>query len=212
MLEEQKRNTFSNEDREMYHRIKELEIERRDFKSVEGRLNASNQKLTDELRDKSREFEEIKKSMKEIEGKLKKVIDEMKRKMKAIEQKGKVEIEELGIKLRESEEKFTVVDGVEKRHEKESEALRSRVNELENERIKFKRSEGVLIWSNMNASSKFEEKKKELEEVKKVLRESESKKNIWGMENTDLLKTKDLVKRKEETIIFLRNQLDEKAT
>lgn len=69
MLEEQKRNTFSNEDREMYHRIKELEIERRDFKSVEGRLNASNQKLTDELRDKSREFEEIKKSMKEIEGK-----------------------------------------------------------------------------------------------------------------------------------------------
>ena len=212
MLEEQKRNTFSNEDREMYHRIKELEIERRDFKSVEGRLNASNQKLTDELRDKSREFEEIKKSMKEIEGKKKKVIDEMKRKMKAIEQKGKVEIEELGIKLRESEEKFTVVDGVEKRHEKESEALRSRVNELENERIKFKRSEGVLIWSNMNASSKFEEKKKELEEVKKVLRESESKKNIWGMENTDLLKTKDLVKRKEETIIFLRNQLDEKAT
>lgn len=132
--------------------------------------------------------------------------------MKAIEQKGKVEIEELGIKLRESEEKFTVVDGVEKRHEKESEALRSRVNELENEKIKFKRSEGVLIWSNMNASSKFEEKKKELEEVKKVLRESESKKNIWGMENTDLLKTKDLVKRKEETIIFLRNQLDEKAT
>jgi len=69
MLEEQKRNTFSNEDREMCHRIKELEIERRDFKSVEGRLNASNQKLTDELRDKSREFEEIKKSMKEIEGK-----------------------------------------------------------------------------------------------------------------------------------------------